>query len=465
MSGYEELRQRHVERLLGLLPSHLERLTWPRAALDAWRTDRLRQLVSAALERSRWHRDRLDGIEIGALDATDLSVLPVMTKQDVMSAFDDIVTDNRLTLGVVNEHLASLVGDAYLFDEYHVVASGGSSGVRGVFGWGWDAWAEAFLGTMRSTAAEVMRNPDPEGISGAVMIVAAQRASHSTSALSQTFTMPNMEICRIPVDLALDEIIATLNDVNGSSLVAYSSMLGLLVAEARAGRLTIAPRRVVATAEPLLPEVRAAVAELWGATVANLWGTSECGVTAFGCYQADGLHLCDDLVIVEPVDARGDPVEPGVRSDKVYVTNLINPLFPLIRYEISDQITMLDEPCVCGSAHRRIADIEGRTDDLFEYDGRITVHPHVFRSALGGDPGIVEYQVRQTERGAAISVLGVPARPIDDTARQIERDLRRVGVANPSVEIRVADSLDRHGETGKLVRFIPAARTAPVDHP
>jgi len=60
-------------------------------------------------------------------------------------------------------------------------------------------------------------------------------------------------------------------------------------------------------AEPLLPEVRQAAEEIWAAPVANMWGTSEAGVTAIGCFKGDGMHLSDDLVIVEAVDANGDP--------------------------------------------------------------------------------------------------------------------------------------------------------------
>jgi phenylacetate-CoA ligase len=71
------------------------------------------------------------------------------------------------------------------------------------------------------------------------------------------------------------------------------------------------------------------------------------------------MHLADDLVIVEPVDEHGDPVPPGVRSDRVYLTNLFNLVMPLIRYEITDPVTAINGPCACGSAHRRIADIQG----------------------------------------------------------------------------------------------------------
>jgi phenylacetate-CoA ligase len=49
----------------------------------------------------------------------------------------------------------------------------------------------------------------------------------------------------------------------------------------------------------------------------------------------------------------------------VYVTAIANPTLPLIRFELTDQVTFLDGPCACGSAHRLIADVESRLDDVF----------------------------------------------------------------------------------------------------
>ena len=225
-----------------------------------------------------------------------------------------------------------------------------------------------------------MSDPDLSSRPPVMMLVAADNATHFTSALAQTFATEALQVHRFPVSLPLEEIVEGLNRVDGNSLATYSSMLATLAAEAQAGRLRIQPQRIATTAEPLLPEIRRAAQRTWGAPIANVWGTSEGGTTALGCYQDSGMHLCDDLVIVEPVDSSGEPVAPGTPSAKVYLTNLVNPLLPLIRYEITDEVTLLDDPCVCGSAHRRIADIEGRCDDVFVYAGERTVQPYVFKS-------------------------------------------------------------------------------------
>jgi phenylacetate-coenzyme A ligase PaaK-like adenylate-forming protein len=187
--------------------------------------------------------------------------------------------------------------------------------------------------------------------------------------------------------------------------------------------------------------------------VGNAWGTSEGGGVGIPCEHARS-HLSDDLVIVEPVDEDGRPVAPGERSAKLYLTNLFNQALPLIRYEITDEVTLLSEPCPCGSAHRCVADIHGRLDDVFVYDGR-RVHPHVFRSSLGRRAGIVEYQVRQTEDGARIAVRCGGSVDLERLGSEIADGLAALGVPRPAVEITVVPRLERDGGPAKLRRFVP----------
>lgn len=56
-------------------------------------------------------------------------------------------------------------------------------------------------------------------------------------------------------------------------------------------------------------------------------------------------------MILEPVNEHGEPVEPGQRSAKVLLTNLVNLALPLIRYELDDQVVVSADPCPCGSAY------------------------------------------------------------------------------------------------------------------
>jgi phenylacetate-CoA ligase len=453
MRSYEETRRRHVEDAMAMLPEQIERLRWPSERLAAHRHKELRRLVHAAQQRSPWHRRRLAGLDPRHLDETSLSDLPVMTKDDLMGNFDEIVTDSRLRLDVLDAHLENLVDDAYLYGRYHAIASGGSTGRRGVFVYDWDGWALCYLGLQRYELwqQEVERPLRPGPI--VLAAVAAGRASHGSKSLLQTFSSPNLVMRGLPVTLPLDEIVAGLNDMQPDIVLSYPSALLGLAHEARAGRLQIQPRRIRVGAEPLLPEIRQAAEEAWGVPVINVYGSSEAGGMATSCGQGGGLHLAEDLVIIEPVDEQGSPVGPGERSAKIYLTNLYNHTLPLIRYEITDEVTLMDERCPCGSAHRLIEDPQGRRDESFVY-GTLVVHPLAFRSPLGLCRHIVEYQVRQTARGAEIAVRAHGRPDLAALETEITAKLATLGLESPEVVVTAVDHLERQ-ETGKLKRFIP----------
>lgn len=458
MAEYEDLRQRHLAELATLMPEHIQRLRWPAERLRQERRDRLRDLLAVAKASSPWHRDRLAGIDPDGFEEADLVGLPSMTKDDLMANWDAVVTDRRLTLDLVEGHLAGLESDAYLFDELHAVASGGSTGRRGIFVFGWRAWATGYAGFLRPTLLDRAVTPELAALPIRMAMVGARNATHMTSAMPQTFANPTVDVALFPVTQPIGQIVAGLNAYQPLALMGYPSMLALLAVEARAGRLRILPRRITTTSEPLLPEVRQVLTEAFCAPVANMYGISEAGPIGVGCFRGPGIHLCDDLVVVEPVDLAGRPVPPGVRSDKVYLTAISNPTLPLIRFELTDQVTVLDRPCPCGSAHTLIADVQGRLDDVFTYPGGQLVHPHVFGSLLRRDPGIVEYQVRQTPAGAEVLVVGASADP-PGLGRRVAAELAALGIPRPAVEVRIVGQLERQ-ETGKVRRFRPLEAAA-----
>ena len=81
----------------------------------------------------------------------------------------------------------------------------------------------------------------------------------------------------------------------------------------------------------------------------------------------------------------------------------------------------------------------------------------MFRSALGRHAGIVEYQVRQTERGARIAIrCGAPVMP-ELVSAQIAAGLAALGVADPEVTVTAVQRLERDGGPAKLRRFVPLA--------
>lgn len=452
ISAYEQTRRRHFAYAMGLLPEYLARLRWSRAEIEAEQTRALRDLVARAATTSPWHRKRLRGVEVEHLTPDDLSPITPMTKDDLMASWDAIVTDRRCTLQAAETHLAALTSDSYFLNDLHVIASGGSSGKRGVFVYDWHGWAASWLGNARGLFAILMETqPMP---TGPAATVSAYAATHATSAISQTFSPAERAMVRAPVTLPLAEIIEILNRTQPSVLHTYPSMLPPLCEAARDGRLQIVPALIWCSSEPLLPEARADAEATWRVPVLNGWAASESAGGSFSCTAGSGFHVGEDLNIIEPVDEDGRPVPRGERSAKILLTNLYNHVLPLIRYEITDEFKISPTPCACGSAYLKVEDVHGRADDVFDYGGGVRVHPLNFRSVLGKEPAILEYQVRQTQRGAQVDVVARCEIDRQAVARMLQERLGSLGVADPKVVVERVDAIDRQA-SGKMKRFIP----------
>ena len=437
-------------QLLALtMQEQLARLSWTVAEFDEARTIGLRSLLGTALARSPWHAERLQGVDVDAVSLADLAGLPVMTKADLMGSFDRIVTTPDLNLARLEEHVSRAGSAVELLDgEYLVLASGGSSGRRAVFPFTVPEAATYFASLIRFTLEWRSRQNLDLGVSA---VVSAGTSTHATRALAQLFPPPETRHA-FPVTSPLAEIVDGLNRLQPASLVGYPSALALLAGEQIAGRLRIAPAHLTATSEPLTKEARALTARAWGLEPENMFGSTE-GLMGWAAPGDDTLTFNDDNVIVEPVDAEECPVGPGESAQRLLITNLFNHTLPLIRYELTDELTVAARGA---RSFFRATNIEGRADDVFRY-GTIVVHPLAFRSPLGRHSDVVEYQVRQTAHGADVSLIANDGVDIATTelADALTAALRAAGLEDPQVSVAIVAELERHPVTGKLRRFIP----------
>jgi len=259
----------------------------------------------------------------------------------------------------------------------------------------------------------------------------------------------------IPAAAPFEQVREAVADARPTHLVGYASVVGRLARASISGQLDIRPVRVSTNSEPLTAEDHDAIEAAWGARVHNLWGSTEIGVQAVGCGWGEGLHVCADEVLLERVDADGHRVGPSEPAARTLATGLAGHAFPFIRYDLGDEVTLLAEPCPCGSAMPRVAAVAGRRDDDFRY-GTVAVPASAFRHVLGTDPRIVEYQVHQTPHGAEVLVVGSP--DPRSVATALADSLRPYGLVDAQIAVRRVDHVPRHATTGKLTRFVPLGR-------
>jgi phenylacetate-CoA ligase len=448
-TSYERLRAAHLDAVQGSLDDHIGRLDWSREQIENHQTERLRSLLAYARERSPFHARRLSGIDPSAVTAAGLAGVPMMTKAQAQHEWDDIVTVPGLSREHAEQILVSQQWFSYTPSDQQIFSSGGSSGVRGVYVWDWHFFVSIACLAWRLQAREERRAPHTRA---RLAVLAAGMPPHASTPLFDVPTAPGMETVVIPAGAPIDETIGAVAAVEPTHLVGYATVVGQLARASLAGRLDIRPVRVSTNSEPLLDEDRQAIREAWDAPVHNLWGSTEIGVQAVGCARGEGLHVCEDEVVLERVDESGAPVGPDEPAARTLATGLANRTFPFIRYDLGDQVDWLPGQCSCGSAFARVADIGGRRDDDFTYD-TATIPASVFRHVLGTDPRITEYQVHQTTRGADVLTVGHP--DPEALASALTAALSRHGLADPMVAVRVVERLQRHESTGKLKRFVP----------
>lgn len=449
--AYERLRAAHLHAVRAALEDHVRRVEWPRQRIERYRTERLRALLAHARERSPFHASRMSGLDPDSATVQDLVRLPPMSKRQAQDEWDAIVTVPGLERTGAERILAEQPWFSYTPSGAQVFSSGGSSGVRGVYVWDWQLFVTLACLAWRMQAREELRLPHDHH-PARLAVLEAGEPPHASTPLFDVPTDPNMEGVVIPAGAPFEQVLAKVADARPTHLVGYASVVGRLARASLAGELDIHPVRVSTNSEPLGAEDRAAIDNAWDAPIHNLWGSTEIGVQAVGCGKGEGLHVCEDEVVLERVDESGIPVASDQPAARTLATGLANWSFPFIRYDLGDVVTMLPGRCPCGSSLVRVADIAGRRDDDFRY-GSHTIPASAFRHVLGTNPRISEYQVRQTAAGAEVRVVGSP--DVAAVTASLAASLRRYGLRDPELDVTAVAQIERHATTGKLKRFVP----------
>lgn len=456
--NYEKTRAKLIERVHNSIPSHIQRLSWSKQELLEFQTTRLRNILETAKNGSPYYREILKGFDLNSFGLDDLSKLPVLKKDTVMENWDSIVTVEGINRKTAEDHLEKLrdgkIVNPYFDNKYLFIATGGSSGKRGMFVWDEEFLSETVCLCFRYLADQEVRKGNTGKIKMAVL--EAPSLLHGSQHLFTVNYAPNITVKSLSSIEGSDKQHNTLNEFQPDYLVGFASVIAELAHAQLKGRLKISPRWVATNSEPLEDEMREVVLKAWGTSTFNSWGSVEIGLVAIETSDGHGMVIGEDGVILELVDNNLEPIKNSNDTRKVIATSLINKSFPLIRYVIDDVLEIKDQDTVY-PAFREIKSILGRSDDWFTY-GKCRVHPMVFRHLLGQDKEIEEYQVIQTNEGADVLIVSSGNIDLETIRNGITGNLIKEGLSNPVLNLTVVDSLPRHPETGKVKRFMALKR-------
>jgi phenylacetate-coenzyme A ligase PaaK-like adenylate-forming protein len=446
---YEQLVRRQRAQLQDTYMKGVRRLRWDAGRLAAERQRRLRELLVHAADRSPFWRERLPGRDLANFTEADLPSLPILTKAEMMEEFDRLVTVPGLTRARVQQHLDQLSVDGYLDDEYRAIITSGYVGSPSLHVYGWDAFVTFVMQGSRWTGR---RGEDPDAVLAQCFSCSPKHESGIFYAFS-TFESGGPTSHCFDATLPLDQIVDGLNNARPAvqALQGWPTLVRELALEAMQGRLTIEPTWVSVAGELCTPPVREAVRSAWGIEVSEFWGCSE-GTYAFPCGVGEGMHIADDLVIFEPADTDGNVVPYGQPADRLLLTNLYNLDQPLIRYDLVDAVTMSDDPCPCGCAHRRITSVNGRINGAFEYEGGARVPRAAVEQAVVATPGVANFFVGKTQGGLDVSVVTDGSSDLQRLQTDLVDVLRRHGGPASDVSVHEVGSIERLSR-GKCKQF------------
>lgn len=448
LPGWERVvRRRDTLKYL----AHLERSQWlGREEHEKQTVVALRHLLVHAgahvpYYRDLFHERRFDPRTVS--HPTDLSVLPVLTREIVRERYDDLV-DPAFRPTNLKKGTSGSTGTPLKF-EYSMTSECWRQAVK-LRGYGWAGFRPGlktfyYWATVSAAKPTWKTRLDRRLRRETFVDSMLQDAASRRCALDLLRkTRPNVLVCYTQscaqfARWILDEGLRDWDDIP-----------------------------VICGAEAVLPADRAVLARAFGPAIFETYGSRETMLIAAECEAHEGMHVQQENLFVEIV-RNGVAAAPGEAGD-VVVTDLHNYGMPLIRYVNGDVAMAAPEsPCPCGRGLSKIARVDGRrADALVGLDGNSL--PGIVFHVLLSDARrelIRQFQAVQAEDGHVVLkvVRGSEYSP-DAFQIVVRRFTEYLGGLPFSVEFH--DFIAPHLRSGKIQTIVvkkPPRREAVVQLP
>lgn len=316
--------------------------------------DRLAQLQARNLgaflqdinQHVPYYRDlfREHAFDVRSVRSADaLRALPVLSKKDIRDNTERLRADDASKLARFN--------------------TGGSSGEPLVFYLGSERVSHDVAAKWRATRWWDVDIGDPEVVlwGSPIELGSQDRVRAFRDRLLRSTLLPAFEMS----DEKLAGFVAAIRRIRPRMLFGYPSALAHLAGFAQSRGIPmddLGIRVAFVTAEQLQPEQKERISRVFNCRVANGYGARDAGFIAHEC-PAGGLHVCAEDIVVETLDADGNPVPVGTPGELV-ITHMATRAFPFVRYRTGDVGVLADRDCACGRGLPLLDKVLGRTTDF-----------------------------------------------------------------------------------------------------
>ncbi len=251
---------------------------------------------------------------------------PILTKADLLAHFDEIVTDREISKEKLQAFLETSKKPNDLFlNKYCVIHTSGSSGTVSYYVYSLN---ELIRGTIPATRAYGLKL-----FQKIAYVAATQGHFAGVTMVSAAKRLPLLyqDVKFFDINSPFEEIINNINKMQPTSISGYAFALRKLAEAQNQKKLSVHPSVLQSGGEPLSPQDKEYIQKAFQAPVVNIYASSEHLLMGIGRDSFSGMYLMEDNLIFE--------LEPTYTC----VTNLYNYTLPLIRYQMSDRLEMIQD--------------------------------------------------------------------------------------------------------------------------
>ena len=293
----------------------------------------------------------------GIGDDFTLRDLPVTNKEMLMRDYENWITTKDFTLKDLEEYAEdeSLAGELYQ-GKYTVVETSGSTGYPFYMVYN---RRESFK--MNSAMSKNLKLEFVLNRPACYLFPFDRHILSICSAKVGLRRYPLMKKYAILKDsnIPMEEMVDFLNKIQPKIICTYVSTIEALAKEQMKGTLRLKLKEVFTGGETLSQKTREHIENVFGCKMRSMYASTEASAIALDC-EYGHMHLHNEDLIVEPVDENDNPLPAGEKSHKILITSLYERTVPLIRYEVSDKVTIHNTPCKCGNKSPWV-EVEGRS--------------------------------------------------------------------------------------------------------
>lgn len=375
-------------KLLFKLYQSKKRLTISREELEKYQKKKMTEILLYAYDHSTYYRKRFEEKNISRKDIGLIPIenYPSLTKKELMKNFNEIVCTN-VDINEMRSFDTNPDNNNKLYkDKYHTVHSSGTTEKPGYFIYDEKAWQQMLIATIRAALWDMSMKEIIKLLSKKPRIVyIAETDGRYGGAMAVSDGIAGVKAKQLFLDIKmpLDEWIDKISKFQPNIIIGYPSAIKILMESVARGEIKTNLFRIISCGEPLSKNLRDCFTKTFKCKVINFYGASESLALGVEVGNEDEMYLFDDMNYIE------------ILEDGIYITCLYNKIQPLIRYKISDKVTLHGI-----SKHvplTTVTNILGRNEDLLWFKDKNGKKEFLHPLSVEGFciDGMLDYQFRK----------------------------------------------------------------------